>query len=81
MADIYIENMSYRKAIEVLENIYNYGNSEEDVQTVVSAIYKIKNMATINAVSKTALMNAVVRLFHIAFEIEFEIEEVADNGT
>ena len=76
MADIYIENMSYRKAIEVLENIYNYGKSEEDVQTVVSAIYKIKNMTTINAVSKTALMNAVVRLFHIAFEIE----EVADNG-
>ena len=76
MVDINLIDMSYRKAIEVLENIHNYGKSEEDVQTVVSAIYKIKNMTTINAVSKTALMNAVVRLFHIAFEIE----EVADNG-
>ena len=73
MAEINLIDMSYRKAIEVLENIHK---NEEDVQTVVSAIYKIKNMATINAVSKTALMNAVVRLFHIAFEIE----EVADNG-
>lgn len=76
MAEINLIDMSYRKAIEVLENIHNYGKNEEDVQTVVSAIYKIKNMATINAVSKTALINAVWWLFEQAYEVEW----VSDNG-
>lgn len=77
MADIYIVNMSYRKAIEVLENIYNYGNSKADRQTIASAIYKIKEMSTINAVRKIALINAVWWLFEQAYEVE----EENDNGT
>lgn len=77
MADMYIVNMSYGKAIEVLENIYNYGNSKADRQTIVSAIYKIKGMATVNAVSKTALINAVWWLFEQAYEVE----EEDDNAT
>lgn len=73
MADMYIVNMSYKKAIEVLENIYNYGNSKADRQTIASAIYKIKGMATVNAVNKTALFNAVKWLFDEEFVEEGEL--------
>jgi ribosome-interacting GTPase 1 len=68
MTIIIERNMAYSKAIEILNNIDKH--SEKDV---VSAIYKIKGMATVNAVSKTALMNAVKWLFDEAFVEEGEL--------
>ena len=63
-----IRNMTYSEAIEILNNIDKH--SEEDV---VSAIYKIKEMATVNAVNKMALFNAVKWLFDEAFVEEGDL--------
>ncbi len=67
MAEIYILNLSYKEAIDILNNINDYGDNKEDRQIVLSAIYKIKGMATINAVNKIALMNAILWLLDEAF--------------
>lgn len=67
MSEIYLENMSYSKAIKVLNNI-EYEDYEEEI--IVSAIYKILKMATINAVTKDALVNAVKWLFNRCYEIK-----------
>ena len=75
MAEIYLIDMSYGKAIDILENSDNYGNSKEDIQLVASAIHKMLNMTTINAVSKLALINAVEWLYNRAFEERYD-----DNG-
>ena len=55
-------NMTYSEAIEILNNIDKHSE-----KNVISAIYKIKGMATVNAVNKTALFNAVKWLFNEAF--------------
>ena len=67
MAEIYLENMSYTRACLILKNINQYENDEE---VVVSAIYKILKMPTINAVTKDDLLNAVKWLFNKCYEIE-----------
>ena len=62
---IVIENMTYREAIDVLNNIRKY----EDEKIIASAIYKIIGMKTIMAVNKDALFNAVKWLFNKCYEI------------
>ena len=70
-------DLPYYEAINILENLDEYGNNEEDKQIIFSAIYKVKNMATINAVPKSALKETISWLFMRA--IEDDGEQVPDE--
>ena len=64
--DYYLINMSYEEAISVIKN----SGENTDEQSMISAIYKILRMETINAVTKDVLMKAVKYLFNKMYSIE-----------
>lgn len=64
--DCYLINMSYEKAISVIKN----SNENTEEQVMISAIYKILSMETINGVTKDVLKKAVKYLFNKMYSIE-----------
>jgi hypothetical protein len=64
--DLYLINISYRTAINIIEN----SNENTEEQIMVSAIYKILRMETTNAVTKDVLKKAVNYLFNKMYSIE-----------
>lgn len=64
--DYYLINMSYVKAIRIIKTC----GENTDEQSMISAIYKILSMETINAVTKDVLKKAVVYLFNKMYSIE-----------
>ena len=72
--DFYIIPMSYEKAISVIKN--SNENTEEKI--MCSAIYKILNMETINAVTKDTLKKAVNYLFNKRYGFGKQTEHVDD---
>ena len=64
--DLYLINMSYRRAIDIIEN----SNDGTDEQVMVSAIYKITRLETTNTVTKDVLKKAVKYLFDKMYSIE-----------
>lgn len=64
--DLYPVNISYIKAIDIIEN----SNESTDEQIMISAIYKILRMETTNAVTKDVLKKAVNYLFNKMYSIE-----------
>ena len=64
--DMNIIPMSYGTATDIIEN----SNESTDEQIMISAIYKILMMETINAVTKDVLKKAVNYLFNKMYSIE-----------
>lgn len=64
--DYYLINMSYVEAINVIKT----SSESTDEQIMVSAIYKILSMETINGVTKDTLKKAVNYLFNKMYSIE-----------
>lgn len=64
--DLYPVNISYIKAIDIIEN----SNESTDEQIMISAIYKILRMETTNAVTKDVLKKVVNYLFNKMYSIE-----------
>lgn len=60
--------MTYLRAIRILENL-NTEDEELDCLVVGEAIQKILSMATINAVKKDTLLNALRWCFPMIWEV------------